>query len=98
MEYLTEFSRVIKRPFEDYFLIEVYSSSMNRIINVKANMDKRVNDIYLRPETNIIAYEKNKKAHLMKNISDKFDGPVKKGMIIDYLREVRDDKVKYRGI
>lgn len=48
MDYLTEFGRIIKRPYDDYFLIEVYSSSMNRIINVKSNMDKRVNDIYLR--------------------------------------------------
>lgn len=32
---------------------------------------------------------------MLRHMTDKFDGPVKKGMVIDYLREVRDDKVKF---
>lgn len=73
---------------------------MNRMINLKSNLGRTLSQIYLRPDTNIFAYEKNRRAYEMKQIVSDFDQPVAKDMIIDYLKELRETKVrciKYTG-
>jgi len=84
---------VVKRSQEEFFIIEVYSSSMNRIINLKSNLSRTLSQIYLRPDTNIVAYEKNRRLHEVRHIAKEFEKPVSKDDIIDYLKERRDDKV-----
>lgn len=62
---------------------------MNRIINLKSNLQRSLSQIYLRPDTNIVAYEKNRRLYEIRQITTDFEKPVAKDDVIDYLKEMR---------
>lgn len=45
-------------------------SGMSRIINLKSNLSKTLNELFIRPDTNIIAYEKAKTTYKLRDISE----------------------------